>query len=617
MLAEHEHEQAYARGLALRERLFELRERGTLDAIAALREEIEQLDLPALTQVDGLALSCCPSARFQQLRFIEFAAIDPELRPLFAAANEASPHLAAVFVDPAELSYRNFENIIELDHRFVNIVRERVDFGELEPLADGIYRAPLRASAHVQQQLVGLDALGLYTPPLTPRSRGGRRLIFHSEALGQALTRALREVLPRALLDGFVHVNPVFRCNRFDPGDMRFLPHVDSPYVDPGRRHISKYSLLLYLEGGRGDAALRFGDRLCLDEIEAMTAILFDASLAHDGGPFTDGAKLFLRSELIYFDPELRHSQQLSRTFARACYLTAHSVLEPELERHAHAAYEVAASARWQAGPRSTETEVFLHKHFAGVEFIANGYDYWLRRGVVSLPEAALLALFDVVNAKLGDTTFHQLCGLQSFERRFDADTLAWIAERLHASSAPGKPLFAILDKAALFPPLEQPNRAHRDEVYGRMTEFVFRDFAEGWDARRDRSIIEWIERHRSQTEPLIARAPVLLMGQERFIDLGRFVVDGDKLHILSSERLAPVHFAGGFNSYDQSSFTSVAATVDAPELLVPPIIWREHGELLHLRFDLFRNGAQVHYASRRLELLEPIGPDQSPRALD
>jgi hypothetical protein len=612
-----EHEQTYARGLALRERLFELRERGAVDAIAALRDEIAQLDLPALTQVDGLALSCCPSARFQQLRFVEFSAIDPELHPLFAAASHASPHLAAVFVDPAELSYRNFENIIELDHRFVGIARKRVTFDKLERLADGIYRTPLQASAQVQELLVGLDALGLYTPPLTPHSRGGQRFIFHSEALGQRLTRALREVLPAGLRDGFLHVNPVFRCNRFDPGDMRFLPHVDSPYVDPARRHISKYSLLLYLEGGRGDAALRFGDDLCLDEIEAMTAIVFNARRSHDGGPFTDGAKLFLRSELVYLDPELRHSPQLSRTFARACYLTAHSVVEPELERHAHAAYEVAASARWQAGPRSTETEVFLHKHFAGVEFIANGYDYWLRRGVVSLPEAALLAVFDVVNAKLGGKSFHQLCRSHSFERRFDAATLAWISARLQDSAAPEQPLFATLDKDALFPPLEQPDRNNQDEVYGRMTEFQFRDFPEDWDPRRASSIIDWIAHHRRQTEPLIARAPVLLMGQERFIDLTRFVVDGDKLHILSSERLAPVHFAGGFSYYDQTSFTTVAATVDAPELLVPPIIWHEHGELLHLRFDLFRNGAWVRYAPRMLELREPIGPDEFPRAID
>ncbi|MCA9683451.1 MAG: hypothetical protein KC457_14725, partial [Myxococcales bacterium] len=343
----------------LRERFWALHQDGNLEALTALRAELADVDAPALICVDGLSLACTPSARFCLLRFISRDRIAASLHPHFAA-NPARPELVMAFVDPSELSYRSFENIIELDDHFSDLERRRLNLTPLETLAPGIRRSTLQSPKPARALLTGLDGLALWAPSPTPRSRGGRRFIFHSERLGRGLTTALRRVLPERLLTGFSHLNPVFRCSRFDPGDERFLPHRDSPYVDPARKQISKHSLLIYLGGGHGEATLRFGETLRLDSIEAMTVMLFDMDLEHEGGPFEDGPKIVLRSELIDVDPELRHSPQLSRTFARACYLSAHSLQEPALEDHARAAYEVAAAARWRPGPRGTRTEMFL-----------------------------------------------------------------------------------------------------------------------------------------------------------------------------------------------------------------------------------------------------------------
>ena len=50
-------------------------------------------------------------------------------------------------------------------------------------------------------------------------------------------------------------MNPVFRCNRFEPGDANFHRHRDTPYYDAARRHVSRYTVLVYLTGGTGGAA--------------------------------------------------------------------------------------------------------------------------------------------------------------------------------------------------------------------------------------------------------------------------------------------------------------------------------------------------------------------------
>src|SRR5690606_35706549 len=124
--------------------------------------------------------------------------------------------------DPEEFSFRTFENILPLDRLFAGVDlelslvgRERLGGGR-QPIG---YRFSLQANEATRQALAGLDGLGLYLAPQNPESRGGRRFIFHAAKLSEALSEAVQAALPKPWKKGFSHVNPVFRCNRFEPGD--------------------------------------------------------------------------------------------------------------------------------------------------------------------------------------------------------------------------------------------------------------------------------------------------------------------------------------------------------------------------------------------------------------
>jgi hypothetical protein len=296
----------------------------------SLLAEVSTIHDGPTARLQGLDLSYYPTARFKLLRFIPAAELADTVRPRFARPCSALPELAAVFVDPEELGYHCFENIVGLDRLFTDLGRAPINFAEFEPLSDGLLRARFTASAPLAARLAQLDEIGLYARPFDP-SRGGLRFIFHSAELAAALTAALREALPAPLLRGFVHVNPVFRCNRFEPDDAAFASHVDSPYHDAARHHVSKHTLLLYLTPGRGDAPLRFVDGYTIREIAAMTAFVFEQRLAHEGRPYVDGRKVFLRTELIYEDHHLERSPAVGALFARACYLGGETVFTPEL----------------------------------------------------------------------------------------------------------------------------------------------------------------------------------------------------------------------------------------------------------------------------------------------
>ena len=220
----------------------------------------------------------------------------------------------------------------------------------------------------LRERLLSLDASGLYAPPLNAGSRGGQRFIFHSAELAQALTRAVRGALAETLdlssfvhvnimptaqriassvetldLSSFVHVNPVFRCNRFEPGDRPFTRHVDTPYVHAALQQVSRYTLLLYLTGGEGQPVLDLEGGTCLHHVEPLSVVVFDQALEHEGRPFVDGRKVFLRTELIFQAPKVTAVPALGALFAQATYLTGESVFRPELEAHAKQAYDLAA----------------------------------------------------------------------------------------------------------------------------------------------------------------------------------------------------------------------------------------------------------------------------------
>lgn len=590
------------------------------------RARVEATHAQPLLELDGLGVSFYPSARFKALRFVQADRIDEAHRSLFARPSPGMPHLAAVFVDPEEFSYRNFENILPLDSWFAGLECELAGRKKLGSGREAkAYRFKLEMPEQARAALERLDALDLYLTPQNSESRGGARFIFHSARLSESLGAAVRAALPRRWQKGFSHVNPVFRCNRFAPGDAKFHRHVDTPYYDAARKHVSRYTMLIYLTGGTGRSTgrtgsdpaqpvLQIGEDIVLDEIEAMTCVVFRQDQPHEGAAFVEGRKVFLRTELIFEfgrageDHSIAHDPGIAQTFAKACYFTGESVFAPELARHTHELYERAAAAHW-TGPRASsldEAEPYLRKRFCELEFVTNGYDFWFPAHGPSLEECAALAVLDVLNCKVGGQAFRKLCATRVHESSGPPET--WIpqlfAAHARAQTEPREPLFAKLDLPVLFPPPE--------DVDPRAC-CPFHSFPV-WDAARSEETVGLYARAQRFAQRRLSGAAITMMGQQIFLDRDKFVIEDGKIHILSEQALAPLNFAACWNDGSSpANYLDVEVNIEAPYLLLPPILFVETPHARHLMLDLFRNSWMVSQRPRTVPVprLRNFGPDE------
>ncbi|MFG1997860.1 hypothetical protein ACGFNU_01780 [Spirillospora sp. NPDC048911] len=576
----------------LRDRFFALSTSEALaEEVERYRAEVDATEGEPVATVDGLLVSWHPTARFKVVRFVDAERIDADVRELFARPIEDAPYLAAVFADPQELSFRTFENILPLDRLFADVPLE-VELTAGDEFAKDAYSFSLRLPAAARARIEGLDSLDLYVPPLNAASRGGDRFIFHSATLAEALTMAVREAMPQ--LDGFSHVNPVFRCNRFEPGDANFHRHRDTPYYDRARRLVSRYTVLLYVTGGSAAPApvLDLSDGASLTEIGPFTCVIFDQRYEHEGAPYHDGRKVFLRTELVFTDPDVTHDPEIGAMFSKACYWTGESVFAPELSRHADAYYNQVNAAHWNGLVPGAAREPFVHKQFRGVHFVANGYDFWFAKNDdLSLAECAAITLLDYFNCKLGDTAFRTLCESEVIE----ADGTDWIRDFLQDKR--GGSVVLPFDKSMLFPEPEKPATHNLpDCACGICGGEVFSPL---FDTTRNADVIEHYTRAQDSAKADIMPAPILMLGEDVVLDPDMFVVEGDRIHVLGKESLTPVNFAacqGGPPLPSAESLITTATTVDVAHFLVPPILFAETADCYHLKFDFFRNTWMVKH---------------------
>lgn len=571
----------------LRDRFFALSTgEAPADEVAEYLAEVDATDTEPVTTLDGLAVSWHPTARHKAVRFVDAERIDAGVRELFARPSAAAPYLAAVFVDPRELSFRTFENILPLDRLFADTPLElRLD--DRVQLAEGAYTFSLGLPDAARACLERLDTLNLYVPPLNAGSRGGERFIFHSALLAEALTKAVAAAAPEPLRENFSHVNPVFRCNRFEPGDTLFHRHRDTPYYDAERRHVSRYTVLIYLTGGTAEPVLDLTEGVTLDSIDAFTCVIFDQRYEHEGAPYLDGRKVFLRTELIFTESEVAHDPEIGALFSRATYLTGESVFAPELARHADAYYNQVAAAHWHGLTPGTAREPFLHKQFRGVHFVTNGYDFWFgKSAALSLAECAAIALLDYFNCKLGENAFRALCETEVIE----ADDAAWVPDFL--AERAGDSAIAPIDKSFFFPEPEAPDGS---------VCCPFHQWA-GFDATRHGDIIDLYTDSQSFAKAHIMPAPIVMLGEDVLLDPEKFVIQDNAIHVLGKESLKPVNFAACWNAGGlPENYIDVATTVDVAHFLVPPILFTDSERHYHLRFDFFRNSWMVKHRQAKV----------------
>jgi hypothetical protein len=571
-----------------------------------------------LTHVQGMDISFYPSTTFSVLKFIENldGLVDEELIPCFAQIMD-QPKLFAAFVNHVELSFHNFENIVPLDlwmeTRLVSKAGQDSElsssFSNPQQIAGNYDIWTCKLDDSSSKLLLELSLLDLYVSPLNKASRGGDRFIFQSTILSKSLTRAVQQsgvltlIEKGALSDSFQFVNYVFRCNRFKPGSGKFSSHRDTPYYDAERRHVSKYTLLIYLTGGTGKPALRLGD-VELESLEGMTCVIFNQFLEHEGLPFEDTEKVFLRTELVFEDRKLHHDNAIAALFSEACYMTGHAVFDNEISKYAHDCYERANSLHW-AIEKTLSTRIYFQKSYRGVNFITNGFDYWfLKKGEVKLRDCGVLAILDYFNCKINGKPFRSLCKSDTIRGSFIGLEDVWNKLlNTHVDENPGLRMLMSHDVDALFKPKSSTPFSKRsapwsddedddgddDEGPGCCPFHCWKTF----DAWEDDDVHNAYNVCWSYTKRKIYEAPVTIFGHDIMLNASKVMIKDDKLYILrdlQDKALPPINFAACWNGIEPPAFIGIDKELDALNLLLPPIQFHESDQGYHLKLDFFRN---------------------------
>lgn len=602
------------------------------------------------TTVTGMTVSFYPCASFKVIKFIEELNLNPQdqgVLPYFAQVLD-TPKLYAVFVDPSELSFHNFENIVPLDSwveaQTASLTTELDNLTEVSPGSD-IWTAKLRgADTELMKRLASLD---LYAAPLNRAVRGGKRFIFHSAHLSKALTSAVAESgLITRLANGkyassdFAFTNYVFRCNSFAPGDTKFATHRDTPYYDAARSQVSKYTLLIYLTSGRNAEGLLSVQNTTFREIEEFTCVIFDQQYEHEGRAFADTEKVFLRTELVFNDPDLSQGHhQIASLFSEACYMTGQSAFHEELERYAHESFERANSLHWGIESTNPKAQVYLYKQYHETRFLTNGYNYWFAqpKASSSLVDCATVAILDYFNCKLGTTPFRAMC-----RSTMVRDSITSTAEAFRCMSSReatpqeeeeflSSPLRHLTEEMA-----ESLFKNSPDGPFTRRPKPPWEDEDEDEDEDKDEDVNEgccpwhaWTtfnawnspdvrKEYRiccKYTRKKLFGAPIMLLGQELVLNEKHVKAVGNKIMILAPDgkEMPRFNFAACWGDSDLGPeiFVDVDQQIPAPKLLIPPVVYHEYPGLgYHFVVDFFRNDWMIKVDDRHTILVPVITND-------
>ncbi|KAH6873799.1 hypothetical protein B0T10DRAFT_553070 [Thelonectria olida] len=570
-------------------------------------------------QLGGLCLSFHPSNTFSMIRFIEN--LDDKVgqgeAKLYAQVMN-NPKLFAVFVNPADLSYHNFENVVPLDTWLESKISHQSTSDLSLSLSESrqvqsdreVFTCQLQGVA--RELLKELSQLDLYVSPLNKSTRGGQRFIFHSTLLSKALTRAIKssdmldKLATGRLNSSFEFVNYVFRCNRFNADDAHFQSHLDTPYFDSAQSHVSKYTMLINLSTGCNNPTLRVKD-VCINEVEEATCLIFDQRYEHEGWPFLDGQKVFIRTELVFKDEQLGHDDSISALFNEACYMTGHSMFDQSLSSYANECFERANSFHWAVEKTATQPPMYFLKEFQGARFLTNGQTYWfLKNPELNVKECALMALLDFFNCKVGQQSFASLVSSTKVQRKYESTDDVWSSLSPPSHQAPTgfrklqKNDVDSLIKTGPTKPLEWAF----EDWDGEPEEL--QDFEEDGDGCcpmhsfpifnpwKNNEVMKAYDLCCDYSRKHLFGTPFLILNEEIVINEANVEIVRDKIFIVQSKdgkRLPRINFAACWaDDSIPSEFVTVGEDVPAPVLVVPPMALHESPQGYQLGLDFFRN---------------------------
>ncbi|KAK1756532.1 hypothetical protein QBC47DRAFT_343414 [Echria macrotheca] len=644
--------------------------------LVKLAEVLDDTSGVSIIEMQGMTISFHPTPSRKVAKFIED--LDTKLPsaewiPFFAQVL-GKPRLFTVFVDAAELSYHNFENIIPLDSWVEDHTSHQppsFTFDDVHPVQSPETDTwSINLTGPVKEILLNLAMLDLYVPPLNKSSRGGARFIFHSAILSRALTAAVRASdllnhLASVSSDGFAFVNPVFRVNKFSPSDAAFSAHRDTPYFDAARSHVSRYTLLIYLSAGTNpDGVLQIDNSdsdVMIDRVGEFECIVMDQRHSHTGRPFTNGTKLFLRTELVFHDTSVsRENYEAASLFSTACYLTGPGVFDDEIAAYAHACFERANALRWSqitTNQQHGQRGLFLYKQLGSTRWLTNGYDYWFphqdhtgdaidqRKNWII--DCAVLAVLDYFNAKLADHgPFRLLCRTTTLRETITctADAFRVISSReaTPTTTSPSLSSFSISapfhrlttpDIAPLFhnpeqqkeftkrprPSWEDSDDSDSDEEEGCCPAHTYRTF----NAFHSADVAAEYTKCLGFCTHRLRSAPILLLGNNITLNESQIERVDDKIFFYSDRpRTTRINFAAcwGDAAVGAELYITSHKEIPALRLLIPPVLVREYpdeGGGVQLVLDFFRNDWMVSSVDDSRVIPVPAVTNEVPEEVD
>jgi hypothetical protein len=502
------------------------------------------------------------------------------------------------FVDPLDLSYHNFENIIDLDSIFKKkpLNLEIKNFKNVDN--EDIYTFNL-ARSEDNNILNELDKFGFYAPPINSTQRGGKRFIFSSNDLSRKLTNCFKQ-LDCPEFEKLEFVNYVFRYNKFSPNDKKFSNHLDSPYHDRTRKHISKYTLILYLTEGKSDPVLSFGDKYKIDQIdntEGITGIIFDQKYQHEGKAFIDNDKIFIRSELVYnYDKnDLSYYTAVAESFNIACYMTRQSLYNKELSNYASELFDKVAISRLNLTKYIPEY-YFLQKCYKEINYITNGNDYWFCNNIKPAA-AAIIILLDYFNGLIdADLNFNKLCKTDTFVFKDEDNSVEFYTKVLQGMMD----ILVDLNKKLEDKTIDIENFMFENNDYKQIGKFSTDSYyccgyhySTEFDPLRNSSVTADYREKTEETVKKLKEFSVVIFDKEVKLDLTLIAVKDN--YILITGEIPTIHFAG---EYEDSCWNNDCVTNYICSNYVrtegyqniPPIHYSVREKVIHYRIDMFNS---------------------------
>lgn len=440
--------------------------------------------------------------------------------------------------------------------------------------------------------LVKLDKLNLYLPPLNDNDRDGERFIFKSQILANKLTELLKNdmfKLDRAYTYEFVKVNEIFRYNKFLPDSNKFTMHHDIPYYDSKNHHASIYTLLIYLTpGSNTEYCFKSEDaNYFVSKINKNDCIIFDQKYSHEGKPYIKGPKIFIRTELIFeiddpeIDTEQRNNSQL--VFNTACYMSLQSMVNDnslfnkELKKYPSKCFEYATTNRYYKQACKNTCQYLLKKYKKNkqeLSFITNGSYYYFDKydNNKYIKNIAYLTLCDYFNASGNvQITFKT-------SKMIELDNYTKISELLQKTKNTFPTKFLGKFKYEKVE-LDEDKSEHCCDCH--KSEF---------DSHQCPYVLEYVNSENKSTSAQINESGVYILGKKLYISEKDIFVMEDRITFSDELTISRINYAACWNGFYPIDAYTRPIFENQMQLSLPVIKYTLIDNMFQLNLDMFHN---------------------------